>query len=313
MPSPLPLSTVSGNRRTATNSAAFGRQLHRRAAPYRRGAEDHAVGFGSRHALGSGDDPAHRPGRREDRDRAAHAFAEQVDRPAGIGAAQHADRGDRVDRQTPLAGPGAAAGRAAEAALVVGIGGDAVRRPGFCRHVEGVAVVVEAVQRQDHRLDRSPRQPFAQRQRAPSEAMNSRSVKRGAADSAPDASPAAAATAVCRLGRRAARRRQQQQRRERAGGRRDAAMKISATAGDRDAIIACPRRGLSSIVARVNLASNSPGPSPSVVGPVVVVRLLCVRPAAINRNARSIGAAAAGATRASRRHLPLAISPWTRR
>jgi len=56
------------------------------------------------------------------------------------------------------------AGGAAEAALVEAIGRDAARRPDLRRHLEGLAVITEPVQREDDRLDPALRQPFAQRQ-----------------------------------------------------------------------------------------------------------------------------------------------------
>src|SRR5208282_5674516 len=56
----------------------------------------------------------------------------------------------------------------AKAALVVGVGSDALLGPDLTWALEAVAVIVEAVQAEDHRLHRVPgpalRQPFAQRQ-----------------------------------------------------------------------------------------------------------------------------------------------------
>ena len=89
---------------------------------------------------------------RDQRDRAAHALAGQVERHAGILGAQQRDHRLGVVDQGLGAGPAAARRAAAEAALVVGIGGDAVLGPDLRRLVPRLAIVAEAVQAQDHRL-----------------------------------------------------------------------------------------------------------------------------------------------------------------
>src|SRR6202011_2815840 len=105
--------------------------------------------------------------RGEDRNGAAHALAEQVYRPARINRAQQAGRGHRIGGERRAAGPALAQRRAAKAALVVGIGGDAMPGPEGGRYREAIAVIVEAMQGEDDRLDAAARQPFAQWQAGP--------------------------------------------------------------------------------------------------------------------------------------------------
>ena len=64
----------------------------------------------------------------------------------------------RPDSPQHEIGPGLQAGHA------VGVGRDAVPGPCFARGLEGVAVIVEPVQGEDHRLDWAIWQPFAERQ-----------------------------------------------------------------------------------------------------------------------------------------------------
>ena len=86
------------------------------------------------------------------RDGAAHALAGEVERHAGILGAQQRDHRLGIADQGLGAGPAATRRAAAEAALVVGIGRDAVLGPDLRRLVPRLAIVAEAVQAQDHRL-----------------------------------------------------------------------------------------------------------------------------------------------------------------
>ena len=79
-------------------------------------------------------------------DRAAHAFAEHVHGKAGMLPTYRRDGVGEVGGEQFFARPYAARGRAAEAALVVGIGGDAAALPVGGGKGEGVRVVVEAVE-----------------------------------------------------------------------------------------------------------------------------------------------------------------------
>jgi len=76
--------------------------------------------------------------------------------------------GRGVGRQRGASRPEPALRRRAKAALVISIGRDPLFGPDFTRSIEGVGVVVEAVQGEDHRLHLAltvaARQPFAQRQ-----------------------------------------------------------------------------------------------------------------------------------------------------
>ena len=125
-----------------------GQEVHRRAAPHRRRGQDDAVDIGNRCAALAG--------HRHDRHRTAHAVAEQIERHSRVEAAQDLRRRRGVGGERRPTRPKPSLGRGAKAALVVGVGGDAVLGPGLARPLEGVAVVVEAVQREDHRLDLPP-------------------------------------------------------------------------------------------------------------------------------------------------------------
>src|SRR5579883_1625102 len=70
-----------------------------------------------------------------------------------------------VARELSRARPAAAPGRAAEAALVIGVGGNAGGGPSGAGRGKGVGVIVEAVERQDHRAGLAAREPAAERQR----------------------------------------------------------------------------------------------------------------------------------------------------
>ncbi len=91
-------------------------------------------------------------GPRDHRHRPAHALAEEIERQPGIKPTQQLDRGRGIGGQRRASRPQSAFGRRAKTALVVGIGGDAVTGPDLARPIKGMAVVVDAVKRQDHRL-----------------------------------------------------------------------------------------------------------------------------------------------------------------
>ena len=125
------------------------REIHRRPAPHRRRRQDDPVDLGDRGAALAG--------HRDDGDSPAHALAEQVERHTRITPAQDlaSRRGVGGERRAPRPQP--ALGGGAKAALVVGVSSDAVRGPGLARRRKCAAVVVKAMQRQDHRLDRAVR------------------------------------------------------------------------------------------------------------------------------------------------------------
>ncbi len=149
------------------------REIHRRPAPHRRRRQDDPVDLGDRGAALAG--------HRDDGDSPAHALAEQVERHARITPAQDLASGRGVGGERRAPRPQPALGGGAKAALVVGVGSDAVRGPGLARRGKCAAVVVEAVQRQDHRLDRALRAAIcAAAAAAPSAAMNSEPVNLGA-------------------------------------------------------------------------------------------------------------------------------------
>src|SRR5215831_12173721 len=70
----------------------------------------------------------------------------------------------RVAGKLPRPRPAAPLGCTAEAALVIGVGGNSRCRPGGAGTGEGVRVIVEAVQPQDHRARLDGREPTAERQ-----------------------------------------------------------------------------------------------------------------------------------------------------
>ena len=120
------------------------RQAHRRTAPYRRRRQDQPVDIGNRGAAFAG--------QRDDGNSSAHAFAKKVERRARIAPAQHLSRGGGVGGKCRASRPHAPLRGRAKAALIVGVGGDAVLCPDLAGGGKGVAVVVEPVERQDHRL-----------------------------------------------------------------------------------------------------------------------------------------------------------------
>ena len=97
-----------------------------------------------RHARALADD-------RLDGDGRAQAVAEKVDGSLGVTTAKGGDEVGRVARQRRRARPDAGLWRLAEPALVDRVGEDAPRRPVPRRGLEGMAVIVEAVKRGDHR------------------------------------------------------------------------------------------------------------------------------------------------------------------
>ncbi len=123
-------------------------------APDRRRRQDQAIG--DRRIV------AHR---RRHHDRAAHALAQQEQRQVRMLGLDQARGDPEVVDHLLLAGPDAALRRQAEAALVVGVEDEAAPRHALARRREALGVVVEPVQRQDHRLRRPvPRVPDPQRQ-----------------------------------------------------------------------------------------------------------------------------------------------------
>ncbi len=110
---------------------------HGGAAPHRRRHQDDAVG-GER-----------RLGPRRHQHAAAHAVAQRVHRHAGIGGAGGGEEVAEVRSHCRGAGPLAGLRRRAEAALVIGQDSDAVVGQKSADIGKGVAVIVEAVQR-DH-------------------------------------------------------------------------------------------------------------------------------------------------------------------
>src|SRR5262249_29395679 len=78
------------------------------------------------------------------------AFAQKIKRYAlAVARAQHAAGGGEIVGESICASPPAAQRRLAEAALIIGVGGDAVFRPFLCRRGKRVRIIVEAVKRQD--------------------------------------------------------------------------------------------------------------------------------------------------------------------
>ena len=95
----------------------------------------------------------------DQRHRAAHAFARQVDGHVGIPGVQQPGHGQGVTGQGVGPRPAPARRARAEAALVVGVGRDAVPGPDPGRLLPRIAIVAEAVQAQDDR----PRRPVGGR------------------------------------------------------------------------------------------------------------------------------------------------------
>jgi hypothetical protein len=123
------------------------------ARAHRRRQQDQAVGLDA--AIG-----------RNHGDGAAHALAREIERHVGVFLSQQLDHRPGVIDQGVGARPAAARRTAAEAALVVGVGGNAVLGPDRRRVLEGVAIVAPAVQAQDHRPGRAGfGDPYPERQR----------------------------------------------------------------------------------------------------------------------------------------------------
>ena len=117
------------------------KKIHIPSPPYGGGGEDDAI--------------HRRRFRTHDRDhhhRAAHAFAKQIDRRAGMPLLDQFDDGDEVVGQGRFARPFAGMRGLAEPALVIGVKGDPLACQEFADFGEGMAVVVEAMQGDDHRL-----------------------------------------------------------------------------------------------------------------------------------------------------------------
>ena len=103
--------------------------------------------------------------RHQDHDRrAAHAFAEEIKRGIGMGARNQPGDHSQIIDQAVDAGPQAAIRGFTEAALVIGISGDAACRPERRRFRESVGIIVEAMHRDDDGLGRAFRSPHAQAQ-----------------------------------------------------------------------------------------------------------------------------------------------------
>ena len=96
--------------------------------------------------------------------RRPHALADEIERRFRVlGTDQAGDRGEVGDHGLG-AGPQAGVLGRAEAALVVGVGGDSALRPVARGRIEGVRVVVEAVNGDDHRPGPRVGGPHAQGQ-----------------------------------------------------------------------------------------------------------------------------------------------------
>ena len=101
---------------------------------------------------------------RGDQHRGTHALAEQVDRRVRVERADARALAQQIRDQHRDSRPAAGIGVRAEAALVVGVDRDAAARGIGAEGFEGAAVVVEAVDREDHRARRTFGQPVAPRQ-----------------------------------------------------------------------------------------------------------------------------------------------------
>ena len=102
-------------------------------------------------------------GQRRQQHRAAHALPHRIDRQAGEFFAQRGGEVREIASHHIAARPFAGMRRGAEAALVIGIGGDALPRPVFRGHGEGFGIIAHAVQADDQGA-RLGRVPMAQRQ-----------------------------------------------------------------------------------------------------------------------------------------------------
>ena len=91
---------------------------------------------------------------RGDQHRRPHALAEQVDRRVRVELGQPRALAQQIRDQARDPRPAAGIGVGAEAALVVGVDRDAAARGIGAELLEGVAVVVEAVDGEDHRARR---------------------------------------------------------------------------------------------------------------------------------------------------------------
>ena len=154
MPRPRPLSAIPGTVWAANHRA----EVWYHGMVWR----PHTAGATRNHAVHVG---RFRPGHGNQNDGAAHAFAEEVERYAWMALPQHPHRRLQVVAQGFDAGPMAAIDRLAEAPLVVRVGRHAAVSEIGAGGVEEVAIVVEPVERQDHRRGRAAfGSPGAERQ-----------------------------------------------------------------------------------------------------------------------------------------------------